>query len=112
MFLDDVLECFRIVSLGIPSASRLIGEDFLKQRFRASAGIRGCVAVCRYLLSAWIVKAVAGAGVKLKRDVTAKRPAALDKSPAEPGRGLLIGGAVEGQHRGVGSVALCVKMPA
>src|SRR5690349_6867913 len=84
-FLDDVLKCFRIVSLGIPSALRLIGEGFPEQCDRAGTGIGGCVAVCRYLLAAGIVKAVAGARVKLQRDVAAKCPAALDKSPAEPG---------------------------
>src|SRR5258705_4729147 len=74
-FLDDVLECFRIVSLGTPSASWLIGEDSPKQCFRACSGIGACAAVCCYLLSARIVKAVAGAGIKLERDVAAKRTA-------------------------------------
>ncbi len=81
---------------GTPSASWLIGEDSLKQCFRACSGIGACVAVCCYLLSARIVKAVAGAGIKLERDVAAKRTAALDKPLAELVRGLLIGCAVEG----------------
>jgi hypothetical protein len=47
MFLDDVLECFRIVSLGDTSASWwLRAEDSLKQCFRACSGIGARVAVC------------------------------------------------------------------
>ncbi len=102
-------DCFAGDNLsGVAAPSR----DPLKQRFRACTGISGCVAVCRYLLLARIVKAVAGAAVKLERDVAAKRTAALHKLPAEPGRGLRVGCAVEGKHRGIGPVALCVKMSA
>src|SRR6266700_4967865 len=101
-------ECFA----GDTSARQVRGEDTFKQRFRAGTGIGGCVTVCRYLLLARIVKAVAGAAIELERDVTAERTAAIHKRLADPRRGLLIGCAVEGKHCGIGPVALCVKMPA
>src|SRR5262249_51657916 len=90
----------------------LIAEDAPKQRFRLGSGIDGRVAVCGYLLLAGIVKAVTGAGIELERDVAAEPSAALHQPPANPRRGLLVGGAVEGEHRGIGPVALCVKMSA
>src|SRR5437867_2482140 len=108
MMSSNVSGLFRWGYLSLP---RLLGcENSLNQRLRACTGGGGCVAVCRYLLFARIVKAMAGAGVKLERDVAAKRTAAIYKLLADPRRGLLIGCAVEGEHRGVGSVALCVKM--
>src|SRR5262245_9943488 len=95
------------------SASWRIGrEDSREQRFRAGFGVGGCGAVGGLVLPARIVKAVARAGIELERDVAAERAAALDESPAALRRRLLIGRAMEGEHRRVGPVALRVKMSA
>src|SRR5262245_3963645 len=112
MFPDDVLECFRTVSL-LPSTSPRTGrEQALEQRFGAHLGVCGCRPIGGLLLPARVVKAMARARIKLERNVAAERAAALNELPAALRRRLLIGGAMEGKHRCIGPIALCVEMSA
>src|SRR5262245_17375222 len=112
MFPDDVLECFRTVSLTPSALLRTGHEKAFEQRFGAHLGICGCRPIGRFLLPARVVKAMARARIKLERNITAERAAALNELPAALRRRLLIGGAMKGKHCRVGPISLRIEMSA